>query len=136
LQYLIDKGSVPKMLEQSLYTTYLASAFRSIRFGINEAHGKGIAIQLNSLLDHGGFTVRADGTFAVDRAKVKDGVTALTREIMTIQAEGDYAKAKSLGDRLGVVRPPVQRALEKLTTVPVDIEPRFTSAEQLLSQTR
>jgi hypothetical protein len=136
LQYLIDKGSVPKTLEQSLYTTYLASAFRSIRFGINEAHGKGIAIQLNTLLDHGGFTVRADGTFAVDRAKVKDGVTALTREIMTIQAEGDYAKAKSLGDRLGVVRPPVQRALEKLTTVPVDIEPRFTSAEQLLSQTR
>jgi hypothetical protein len=132
LQYLIDKGMMPKTLEQALYTTYLASAFRSIRFGINEAHGRGIAIQLNSLLDFGGVTVRPDGTFAVNHDKIKDGVTALTREIMTIEAEGDYAKAKALGDRLGVVRPPVERALAKLTNVPVDIEPRYTTAEQLL----
>jgi hypothetical protein len=132
LQYLIDKGMMPKTLEQTLYTTYLASAFRSIRFGINEAHGRGIAIQLNSLLDFGGVTVRPDGTFAVNHDKIKEGVTALTREIMTIEAEGDYAKAKSLGDRLGIVRPPVERALAKLTNVPVDIEPRYTTAEQLL----
>jgi len=136
LQSLIDKGSVPKSLEASLYTTYLASCFRSIRFGINEAHGRGIAIQLNYLLDQGGFSVRPDGTFAVNREKVKEGIAALTREIMTIQAEGDYAKAKSLGDRLGIVRPPVKSALDKLTAVPVDIEPRFTTAERLLADVR
>ena len=67
-------------------------------------------------------------------AKIKDGVTALTREIMTIQAEGDYEKAKALGDRLGVLRPPVQAALEKLTDVPVDIEPRYVAAERLLAE--
>ena len=50
----------------------------------------------------------------------------LTRDIMTIQAEGDYATAKALGERLGVVRPEVQRALDKLASIPVDIEPRFT----------
>jgi len=50
---------------------------------------------------------------------------------MTIQAEGDYAKAKALGDRLGVVRPQVQAALDKLAAVPVDIEPRFVTAAQL-----
>ena len=48
-----------------MYTTFLASTFRSIRFGINEAHGKGIALQLNYLLDNGGFVVNPDGTFAV-----------------------------------------------------------------------
>jgi hypothetical protein len=53
---------------------------------------------------------------------------------MTIQAEGDYQKAKSLGDRLGVVRPEVQRALDRLITVPVDIEPRFTAAEKLAAR--
>ena len=136
LQYLIDKGAMPKTLEQSLYTTYLASAFRSIRFGINEAHGRGIAIQLNYQLDTGGFIARPDGTFAVNGDKVKEGVTGLTREIMTIEAEGDYAKAKALGERLGVVRPPVQRALDKLIAVPVDIEPRFTTAERLLAEPR
>ena len=47
---------------------------------------------------------------------------------MTLQAEGNYAKAKDLLDRLGVVRPPVQKVLDRLTNVPVDIEPTFTSA--------
>jgi hypothetical protein len=133
LQHLVDKGILPKSMEQTMYTTFLASAFRSIRFGVTEAHGKGIAIQLNYLLDAGGFVVKPDGTFAVDSAKIKDGVIGLTREIMTTQAEGNYAAAKALGDRLGNVRPPVQAALDKLTSVPVDIEPRFTTAEQLLS---
>jgi hypothetical protein len=132
IQYMIDKGVLPKSLEQSLYTTYLASAFRSIRFGVNEAHGKGIAVQLNFLLEQGGFAVKGDGTFAVDRAKVKEGVADLTSTLMTIEAEGAYDKAKALGDRLGVVRPPVQRALDRLAAVPVDIEPRFTTAAQLV----
>ena len=57
LQYLIDKGVVDKALETTMYTTFLASAFRSIRFGVNEAHGRGIAIQLNYLLDDGAFIV-------------------------------------------------------------------------------
>ncbi len=111
-----------------MYTTFLASAFRSIRFGINEAHGRGIAVQMNYLLDAGAFTVQPGGTFAVDDAKIADAVTALTRDIMTLEAEGSYTKAKELLDRLGVVRPQVQRVLDRLTTVPVDIEPNFTSA--------
>jgi hypothetical protein len=134
LQHLIDKGVLPRSLERSLYTTFLASAFRSIRFGVNEAHGRGIAIQLNSLLDQGGFVAKPDGTFSVNPARIKEGVTGLTRDIMTIQAEGDYQKAKALLDRLGIVRPVVQKALDKLTSVPVDIDPRFSTATQLLSQ--
>ena len=70
------------------------------------------------------------GTFAIDDAKIADAVTALTRDIMTFQAEGNYAKAKDLLDRLGVVRPPVQKVLDCLTNVPVDIEPNFTSSIQ------
>src|SRR5204862_2754562 len=50
LQHLVDKGILPKSMEQTMYTTFLASAFRSIRFGVTEAHGKGIAVQLNYLL--------------------------------------------------------------------------------------
>jgi Peptidase family M49 len=132
LQHLIDKGSMPPSLEQSLYATFLASAFRSIRFGVTEAHGKGIAVQLNYLLDQGGFEMKPDGTFAVNAGRIKEAVNALSRDIMTIQAEGDYAKAKALGEKLGVVRPPVQRALDRLNSIPVDIEPRFTTASQLL----
>ena len=132
LQFLIDKGQLDKGLEQTIYTTFLASAFRSLRFGIAEAHGRGQAIQLNYLLDHGGFTVSGDGTFAVDTAKIRDAVTSLTREIMTLEAEGSYAKATQMIETLGVLRPPTKAILDKLTAVPVDIEPRFVTARDLL----
>jgi hypothetical protein len=128
LRELADRKLIDPAITRTMYTTFLASAFRSIRFGLNEAHGRGIAIQLNYLLDAGAFTVVPGGTFAVDEAKIAGAVTALTRDIMTLQAEGQYAKAKDLIDRLGVVRPPVQKVLDRLASVPVDIEPNFTSA--------
>jgi hypothetical protein len=133
LQYLVDKGSLPKAMQDTMYTTFLASTFRSIRFGLSEAHGRGIAIQLNTLLDAGAFRVAADGTFTVDAGRIRDAVTALTRDLMTLEAAGDYAKAQGLIERLGVLRPEVKRVLDRLEAVPVDIEPRFPTAEQLES---
>jgi hypothetical protein len=131
LKQLADQGRIDAAIARTMYTTFLASAFRSIRFGINEAHGRGIAIQLNSFLDNGAFRVNADGTFSVDEAKIGGAVEALTREIMTLQAEGSYEKAKEMIDKLGVVRPPVQKVLDRLQGVPVDIEPKFRAAEKL-----
>jgi hypothetical protein len=131
LQKLVDKGTLPKTMEQTMYTTFLASSFRSIRFGVNEAHGKGVALQLNYFLDHGAAIVNADGTFAVKLDAMKQAVTSLTQEIMTLQAEGSYAKAQQMLKTLGVVRPPVQIVLDRLNDVPVDIAPHFVTAETL-----
>jgi hypothetical protein len=132
LQFLVDRGKLDKQFEQTMYTTYLASMFRSIRFGINEAHGRGVAMQLNYFLDNGGVTVSADGTFAVNPARIKQNIIDLTRDLMTMQAVGDYAAAKQMIEKLAVNRPPTQAVLNRLTSVPVDIEPRFVTAEQLL----
>jgi hypothetical protein len=134
MQQLADRSVVPPRVADAMYTTFLASAFRSIRFGVNEAHGKGIALQMNYLLDRGAFVANADGTFSVVTAKVREAVAGLTREIMTIQATGDYAAAQALLRRMGVVRPEVQRVLDKLTNIPVDIEPNFATAKKLLSR--
>ncbi|MFN7133089.1 MAG: dipeptidyl-peptidase 3 family protein, partial [Myxococcales bacterium] len=132
LQHLIDCKVLPEALERTMYVTFLASAFRTIRFGVDEAHGKGMALQLNFLLDRGAFTVANDGTFAVDASKVKEAVRALTGELMTLQARGDKAAADALLGRLSVVRPEVKRVLERLGKVPVDIQPRYVTAEKLL----
>src|SRR5438874_1847023 len=94
LQHLVDNGALDKSLERTMYVTFLASAFRSIRFGTFEAHGKGIALQLNTLLDDGAVRVAAEGTFSVEPAKVKQSVAKLTGDIMTLQASGDVAKAR------------------------------------------
>jgi Peptidase family M49 len=131
LRQLADRKQIDPAIARTMYTTFLASAFRSIRFGVNEAHGRGIAIQLNHFLDAGAFKALPNGTFEVDNTKIAEAVTALTREIMTLQAEGSYEKAKGLIDRLGVVRPQVQKVLDRLVGVPVDIEPRFTTAASL-----
>jgi hypothetical protein len=133
LQFLVDRGQLTKDFERTMYTTFLASAFRSVRFGITEAHGRGQAVQLNYLLDQGAFVVNADGTFAVAAGKVREAVTALTREIMTLQAEGNYGAAKRMLDTLGVIRPQTQAVLDRLKDVPVDIAPRFPTADGLLA---
>ena len=126
LQYLIDKGIIEKSMERTLYTTYLASMFRSVRFGITEAHGRGVALQFNYLTDAGAIKFnQANGTFSIDHAKIKDGVNKLTRELLMIEAEGSYDKAKTILQELAVIRPPMQQAFDKLKDVPVDIEPVF-----------
>jgi len=73
----------------------------------------------------------AASQFAVDDAKVKDAVAGLAREILSIQARGDRAAAVALLDSLAVVRPEVKRVLDRLGGVPVDIAPRFVTAEAL-----
>jgi len=142
LQFLIDQGQaragqpLAGLTEKNLYTTYVASAFRSLRFGATEAHARGQAVQINYLLDKGAVTPRSDGTFAIDPAKMKLAVRDLDHELLTLEATGDYAGAKRLLDRMGVVRPEMRRVLDKLADIPVDIEPLYVTAEQLAPRPR
>lgn len=131
LQYLMDKGVIDKKQERSMYVTFLASTFRTLRFGLNASHAKGMALQVNRLMDQGAVRVNAEGQFSLDLPKTKKAVAGLTRDIMTLQAHGDYAGVKSLLERMVVIRPPVQRVIDKLKGVPVDIAPKFVTAEEL-----
>jgi len=134
MQRLVEKGTLPKAMEKTMYVTYLAGAFRTLRFGTSDAHGKGMAVQLNYLLDHGGVTVGKDGAFAVDAAKMKEGLTGLTHDLMTLEATGDHDGAKKLLETQGVVRPEVQKLLGRLKAVPVDIDPVPVTAQGLLQK--
>ena len=136
LQKLMDKGVLNKADERAMYTTFLASSFRTLRFGMTEAHAKGMAVQVNYLLDAGGFRVNPDGTFSVNLRKAKKGVIGLTHELMTLQATGDYEGTKRLLDRLVAIRPEVQVVLDRMDKVPVDIRPRFITAEGLEWESR
>jgi hypothetical protein len=130
LQYLIDHGYVAKTTEQSMYVTYLAGVFRSIRFGIKEAHGRGMALQFNYLSEKGAFTYNESSRkFSVNIDAIKEGVRSLTGEIMTIQAQGSYERAKALLGMYAVIRPQMQHALEGLADIPVDIAPHHPLAD-------
>ena len=136
VQRLVDEGRIAPAIGRALYPTFLASMFRSLRFGITEAHGRGVAIQLNHFLDAGAVVADSDGRFDIVDARMREAVTSLTAGIMTLQAEGSYTRAQAMIERLGVVRPEVERVLGRLAGIPVDIEPRFVTAEALAGRDR
>ncbi|HJV03467.1 MAG TPA: hypothetical protein VJ752_23220 [Burkholderiaceae bacterium] len=140
LAYMMDKGQLNGVLgqgeaaERKLYTTFLASGFRTLHFGLTDSHARGMAIQINYLLDQGGFVSHGDGTFAVDFKKIKQAVADLDREFLTIEATGDYARAQAMMTKYVVIRPDVQKALDKMKAVPNDIRPSFPTAQALLGK--
>ncbi|HEY0062516.1 MAG TPA: hypothetical protein VGC21_10365 [Telluria sp.] len=140
LGYMMDKGQLKDTLgqgaaaERKLYNTFLASAFRTLHFGLTDSHARGMAIQLNYLLDKGAFVSHGDGTFSTDFDKIKQAVTDLNREFLTIEATGDYARAQAMMTRYVVIRPDVQKGLDKMKAVPNDIRPAFSTAASLLKK--
>ncbi|PIA15753.1 hypothetical protein COEREDRAFT_8995 [Coemansia reversa NRRL 1564] len=129
---LVEDGTIDNITMRQFYTTYLASAFRSIRFGLTEAHGLGQAMQLNYLLEKGGFTYsKADGKFGVDMDKITQAVSDLTRDIMLIQGDGDKQRAVEFKDKYGNISAPVKAALDSMKSVPIDIAPIWVDINNL-----
>jgi hypothetical protein len=130
LQYLIDKGVIAKQMQRTLYTTYLASMFRSVRFGLTESHARGVAMQFNYFVDEGAIKFdSASGKFSIDDTKIREAVRKLTHDLLTLEAEGSYDKAKAMLEKYSLIRPDMKGALDRLKDVPVDIEPIFPLAK-------
>jgi peptidase M49-like protein len=138
LQYMFDHKLLPggADAERKLYTSFLASAFRTLRFGLHEAHGKGMALQFNYLREKGAFVAASDGTFAVDFSKVKAAVRDLDHDLLTLEATGDYAGAKAMLGRLGKLTPELESAIGKLRDIPTDIDPDSSHGERAYWRTR
>jgi len=144
LQYMMDHAKemgLEKVLstgpaaERQLYTTYLASSFRTLGFGLHEAHGRGMAIQVNYLMAKGAFVAEKDGTFSVNLEKAKKAVQDLDHDLLTMEAEGNYAAAKKMLDDAATLRPEFQATFAKLKDIPTDIAPHFVTAGKLAPST-
>ncbi|MDZ7369933.1 MAG: peptidase [candidate division KSB1 bacterium] len=125
LEQLIRKGVYTDLPLESIYASYLGGMFRSIRFGIDEAHGAGVAIQFNFLLEKGGFFETADGRLDYDAAKLKSGLQELAARLLIIEATGDYEAAAQLIERYKRRTPLMDRFLRELKDAPIDIRPIF-----------
>ncbi len=123
---MLAKGVFPKDLEKNIYVTYLGGIFRSVRFGIEAAHGGGNAIQLHYILEKGGFSFDdKTARFKLNPDKIQDAVKQLAHDILMIEALGDYNKAKEMIATYCVISPQLKLALDKLVHVPVDIRPIY-----------
>ena len=124
-------SAVPKTLEETLYSSNLGGMFRSIRFGIDSAHGGGVAIQLNTYLDAGACTVDKDGRFHINPQKMKKAVHDLAKTLLTIEAHGNYEAAKELIDEYKTIRPETQATIDRLKDVPIDIRPIYPIEKEI-----
>jgi hypothetical protein len=125
-QYLIDQEVFPKKLQENIYVTYLGGIFRSVRFGIDDAHGGANAIQLNYIMEKGGFSFdEAEARFSVNKDMIRDAVKDLTHDILMIEALGDYAGAGEMIAKYRKASPEMEKALAKVEKVPTDIRPIY-----------
>jgi len=130
--FMIEKGVYPKETEKDVWVTFLAGAFRSMRFGISEAHGGGNAIIYNYLLEKGGYVYdEATQKVSVDFEKIYPALKDLANLVLTIQAEGNYQGAKDLIAKYAVNSPSIETLRKKLGNLPVDIKPVFEIEEKL-----
>jgi hypothetical protein len=130
--FMIEKGIFNKEFENELYATFLAGIFRSIRFGINEAHGGSNAIIYNYILENGGFEYDADTEkVKVNFQKIFPAAKKLAEVILKIQATGDYEGAKELISEYVVNSASMEKLRSKLGHLPVDIKPIY-QIEKLL----
>jgi hypothetical protein len=126
---LVERGEMDAELRETLPATYLAGLFRSARFGLHEAHGRGVVAQFNYLLDKGALAVDEAGRFRVVEERFPGAIGELLHDMLMLQAEGDYAGTEAFLDRWGVATPELEAAIARLGEVPVDIRPLFVSAD-------
>ena len=130
--FMIEKGVYPKEMENEVWVTFLAGAFRSMRFGIGEAHGGGNAIIYNYLLEKGAYEYdEATQKVSVDFIKIYPALQELCNLVLTIQAEGNYQGAKDLIAKYAVSSPTIDLFRKELENLPVDIKPVFEIEQKL-----
>ncbi len=124
--FMINKGVYPKSFANEMWVTFLAGTFRSVRFGINEAHGAGNAVIYNYLLEKGAYEYDGNAQkVKVNFEKVYPAVKELANKLLVIQANGDYEGAKKLLAEYAVESESMAALRAKLTNLPVDIWPIF-----------
>src|SRR6266550_4022792 len=125
IRYAIEKKWLMSFDEQQLYVTYAGLMFRSMRFGIGEAHGRGTAVQWNWIREKGGVTPDASGKYTVDVEKFRAAVQSLATELLTIEATGDFNRANTLLTNYGKSTPEMEKVIGALKDIPVDITPVY-----------
>lgn len=123
VQKLRDMGEITDGKLEENYASFVASIFRSIRFGAASAHGIANMLEFNFLLDEGAITKNNEGKYIIDFEKMKNAVSKMTERIITIQANGDYNAAKKWIDEKGTISADLQKDLNKINDakIPVDI---------------
>jgi hypothetical protein len=124
--HMMDEGVIPNSERAQMRATYVAGLFRAMRFGVQEAHGKGAAMQYRYLRDKGAIVWDAQAKrFRIDETKIDGAIRDLVGEIVRLQGNGDYAGTKAFLDKWGVLDAEASQVIGTMTHIPVDIRPHY-----------
>jgi len=125
LIWLMEKGALPKTQAPEFYSSFLAGNFRSMRFGVAEAHGRAEMMEFNYLSEQGAIVRDAQGRYSIVYEKVPAAINSLMKELLDIEATGDRERAEKWFEKYDKMPPELKKALDAMTDIPVDIAPVF-----------
>ncbi|UCF67900.1 MAG: hypothetical protein JSV80_00975 [Acidobacteriota bacterium] len=129
LLYMIERGDHPEEARHGLYATYVAGLVRSARFGGGSAHGRGAAVQFRLLREADAIEIDASsGRLRPQPSRFVAGVREVARRLLMLQAEGRYDETAALLATHASPSPEMQRLIDGLGGVPIDIRPIFPLA--------
>jgi hypothetical protein len=124
LKWLVDRGDLPKEKLNGYYASEVAGIFRTVRFGVAEAHGRAEIMEFNFFTERGAITLDASkGRYSIDFVRMPEIVAALAKELLQQEATGDRARVAAWFAKYGTVPPELAKALETASSIPVDIDP-------------
>ena len=129
LDWLIKKGALPEARRNEYYASHLGGIFRTVRFGVAEAHARAEMMEFNYFTEKQAITRDANGVYAMDFTKMPGAVASLAKELLEIEATGDRARAEAWFKRYEKMPPELKSALDKTGDIPVDIDPKGSFAE-------
>jgi 2-amino-4-hydroxy-6-hydroxymethyldihydropteridine diphosphokinase len=125
LDWLIKHGAYPAEKRNEVYASYVAGIFRTVRFGIAEAHGAGMIMEFNYLAEQGAIRRGSSGLYEIDFDRMPAAIAGLSKELLEEEATGDRARTENWFKKYSVMPPDLSALLAKTTDVPVDIDPEF-----------
>ncbi len=121
---LQEQGELGDAPLEDYYTTFLASIFRSVRFGAASAHGRANMARFNYFAERGAFERDPDtGTYHVNVDQMRQAMNDLSELILTLQGNGDYGGVAAFVDEYGIIGPELQAGLDRVNAsgIPVDV---------------
>lgn len=126
LKWLVDRGALPKEKLEEYYASYVGGLFRTVRFGVGEAHARAEMMEFNYLSEHGAIKRLSSGKYVIDYAKMPDTIAVLAKELLEIEATGDRERAENWFKKYDVMPAELLVSLKSAASVPVDIDPVYS----------
>jgi hypothetical protein len=126
LKWLVDHDVFPKSKLEEFYASYVAGIFRTVRFGIAEAHGQAEMMEFNYLSERGAIKRASSGRYEIDYGRMSAAINDLAKELLEIEATGDRARAENSFKKYDAMPAELQASLKSAASVPVDIDPVFS----------